>query len=269
MVKLPFISWFGGKYRLVKHLLPLIPQHTTYVEVFGGGANLLINKSQSKVEIYNDIHDGLVAIYRSLRNHPQEFKKLLELTPYARAEYDECVHYADCDSELEKARRFFTMLRSSYGSIEGGGFCNPNKRSPAFRSACNRIDEYIKRFEFVCIENSDFKKLIERYDHIKNDTFFYIDPPYLQETRQSFNDYRFELDNQMHVDLIDMLLKTKSKVLLSGYDNSIYSKLESAGWHKKQFETYCSTGLNKDGSRPKRTETVWFNYEIKGITTNE
>lgn len=49
------IVWFGGKGHIVNKLLPLIPSHKIYVEPFGGGANLLIAKEPSPVEIYNDL----------------------------------------------------------------------------------------------------------------------------------------------------------------------------------------------------------------------
>ena len=37
---LPIIPWMGGKRRLAKHLLPMFPEHSCYVELFSGGAAL-------------------------------------------------------------------------------------------------------------------------------------------------------------------------------------------------------------------------------------
>jgi len=36
----PLIPWIGGKRRLAKHLLPLFPVHSCYVEPFCGAAAL-------------------------------------------------------------------------------------------------------------------------------------------------------------------------------------------------------------------------------------
>ena len=76
----------GGKFFLVKKLLPLIPPHEVYVEVFGGAANLLFNKPPSKVEVYNDINSELVNFFRVLRDDVKWkiLQEKLLLTPYSR-----------------------------------------------------------------------------------------------------------------------------------------------------------------------------------------
>lgn len=33
----PIVPWIGGKRRLLRYILPLLPEHTTYVEPFVGG----------------------------------------------------------------------------------------------------------------------------------------------------------------------------------------------------------------------------------------
>lgn len=57
------IRWLGGKGLIVAKLLPLIPPHRIYVEPFGGGANLLLAKEPSLVEVYNDLDSGLVNFF--------------------------------------------------------------------------------------------------------------------------------------------------------------------------------------------------------------
>jgi len=61
---------------MVNKLLPLIPKHHTYVEVFGGAANLLLAKEPSAVEVYNDIDSGLVNFFRVIRDK-DKFKRFM------------------------------------------------------------------------------------------------------------------------------------------------------------------------------------------------
>jgi hypothetical protein len=73
--------------------------------------------------------------------------------------------------------------------------------------------------------------------------------------------------------LINRLLTIKAKVLLSGYASPLYAELEKNGWQRKDWETCCAaagrtrlTGILGKGSTrrtQKRTETIWFNYEVK------
>lgn len=61
----PLLSWPGGKSRLLKKLLPMIPPHVCSCEVFGGSLAWTLAKERSQVEIVNDINGDLVALYRN------------------------------------------------------------------------------------------------------------------------------------------------------------------------------------------------------------
>ena len=73
MARLCFFPYIGGKYNLLKALLPLVPRHHIYVEVFGGAANLLFNKPPSPVEVYNDIDGELVNLFLVVRDRSKDF----------------------------------------------------------------------------------------------------------------------------------------------------------------------------------------------------
>jgi len=50
----PPITYYGGKQSMVKEILPLIPEHNSYVEAFVGGGAIFWNKPPSKLETIND-----------------------------------------------------------------------------------------------------------------------------------------------------------------------------------------------------------------------
>lgn len=272
------IYWFGGKRYLINKLLPLIPEHRTYVEVFGGAAWLLLSKPPSPVEVYNDIDSRLVNLFRVLRDPEKfaEFQRLAALTPYSREEWEWCYYHQDeGDDDVEQAWHFFVVIRQSFAGKGGDWGYNVRDSSrgmsgvvSAYLSSIERLPEVHARFMRVQIEHDDFRNLIRRYD--SPETFFYLDPPYVPTTRRG-GGYRHEMSHEDHEDLVRLLLGIQGKALLSGYDNPIYKALEDAGWKRLNFEAVChaagrtrQSGLQGEGkvlATQKRVESVWFNYE--------
>lgn len=270
------IIWFGGKGNMVAKLLKFIPLHKTYVEVFGGGASLLFAKRPSPVEVYNDIDSGLVNFFRVLRDRDkfQKFYEKVCLTPYSREEYDYCRStWKDCEDEVERAYRWFVVARMSFSGNFGNSWAfNVSASAKGIAKKCSAwlgvIDELPlmhQRFMTVQVEHKDFRDLIRTYD--TKDTFFYLDPPYVPETRKG-GKYKHEMTDKDHEDLVEILLGIKGKAMLSGYTNRIYKRLEDEGWIRHDFETVCyavgrtrGTGIlgkNAALEKQKRIESIWL-----------
>jgi DNA adenine methylase len=60
----PPLTYYGGKQRLVKFILPKIPPHTLYVEPFLGGGAIFWNKEPSKGEVLNDVNGEIINFYQ-------------------------------------------------------------------------------------------------------------------------------------------------------------------------------------------------------------
>ena len=60
------ISYYGGKQMMLPHILPLIPEHRTYVEPFFGGGAVFWMKPPSEYEVVNDINSRLITFYKAL-----------------------------------------------------------------------------------------------------------------------------------------------------------------------------------------------------------
>jgi len=270
------IIWFGGKGNMVAKLLKFIPSHRTYVEVFGGGASLLFAKEPSPVEVYNDIDSGLVNFFRVLRDKDkfQKFYEKVCLTPYSREEYNYCrATWQNCEDEVERAYRWFVVARMSFSGDFGHSWsfkvtasCKGMAAScSAWLSVIEELPLMHQRFMTVQIEHKDFRDLIRTYD--TKDTFFYLDPPYVPETR-SWGKYKHDCTDKDHKDLVEILLNIKGKAMLSGYANRIYKRLEDEGWIRHDFETTChavgrtkQTGILGEGTakeKHKRVESIWL-----------
>jgi len=69
MIRSP-IKWVGGKSKLRKVIIPMIPEHKCYVEVFGGAAWVLFGKPPSQIEVLNDIDEDLINFFEVVKTNP-------------------------------------------------------------------------------------------------------------------------------------------------------------------------------------------------------
>ena len=260
------IPYVGGKLSKLDFLLPLVPNHKTYIEPFGGSGALLLNKPKSKVEIYNDLDGELVNFFCVLRNHYNEFIKRFEYLPLMSEEefYIRKKEMGKGD-DITRAVNYIYCLMNSF-SNKFSTFRYAYNKKQFTLSKLKTLQLISKRLKEVVILHRDAIKILNtllKSTAEFNKVFIYLDPPYLEETLTS-NSQLYRVPNHkddFHSRLLDLMLeldKKGVKMLLSGYDNNLYNRLK--GWNTKEFETV--TTLN-NFKHSKRIEKVWFNYDIK------
>src|SRR6266498_1364876 len=85
--KLIAFGWYGGKFSHLNWLLPLLPNCHHYCEPFAGSAAVLLNRTPSPVETYNDIDGEVVNFFRVLRDQKERLIEAIGLTPFSREEF--------------------------------------------------------------------------------------------------------------------------------------------------------------------------------------
>lgn len=254
-IKHPVLKYYGSKFRLAKWIIEHFPKHRHYVEPFGGGASVLLIKEPSRLETYNDLNDQIVNFFRVLRERPAELVHQVNLTPWARAEYEYCLDEIETDNPVEMACRLFFRLWMSIGSqfkTAKGSWrrysCGKRAVNPTARE--ETLFEASKRLQLVQIEKRDAFKLIRELD--TPETLFYLDPPYVPSTRIVKKAYSHEMDNDAHREFAELLYNVQGYVVLSGYPSEIYAELfEAKGWLRTDKETLAMSGA-------KRTECLWL-----------
>lgn len=255
----PVLRYPGGKWKVASWIIEHFPQHEVYVEVFGGGASVLMRKAPSRTEVYNDIESRIVNVFRVLRDpiKSEELLRQLELTPFASAEYASCYAEEPRD-DVDAARQ---MIFRSFAGVGSDSVNRNNGFRRGFKNkkldAANIMSSYVEILPFftdrlrdVIIENLDWRKLLIIYD--STETLFYVDPPYLAETRTSRTvRYIHEMKDQDHLDLLNQLKSLKGNVILSGYWSEMYSELLS-GWQS------ASKIVPQAGSTTSRAEWIWI-----------
>lgn len=259
------ITWFGGKSALAERIAQVFPSHRTYVEPFGGSMAVLLAKTPSPVEVYNDLDRGLVNLFRVVRDPDsmERLRRLLDLTPYARAEFAMAAEPAA--DPVEAARRFMVRQRQSYSGVNRAwGFVVDDAHAKAstilrWEKGIEVLPEVCRRIRDVQIENDDWRKVLARYD--RKQTLFYLDPPYVPDTRVD-GKYAHELTLADHVELAAALLEIKGKAVLSGYRHDCYAPLEAAGWQRLEWDVKC---MVVPGRKSARTECLWLSPRAQRI----
>lgn len=261
------IRYYGSKGTFQNEILNRFPETSTYdsyIEVYGGGASVLFGiKDIKPVEIYNDIEENVYSLMKVLQDKKsfEKFKFMCDVTHHSRQlnnEYRLKLRENNLDL-IDRAFMFYYLTRTSFNGL--GGYSCPivirrkmSKGVSDYLSSVDKLEEYHQRLSKVQIENIDGVELLKK--HNNENVFAYLDPPYALETRTSAR-YKKDFTDEQQTELIDFLLTTKQKILLSGYRCEEYKRLENNDWIVEDFEVK----ITKQGKSSTKIETLWRNYE--------
>jgi DNA adenine methylase len=206
------LSYIGGKRRIAKQLISLIPPHTTYVEPFAGGAQVFFHKPRSKVEVLNDLDEEIINFLRVCQRHPAELTRILRWQPASRRLFEWHARQSpDVLTDVERAAQFFYSQKNTWGGkrVQRNfhfSVAKPPSYSP--HRLPKHLAEVAERLDGVQLESASYEKIFRRYD--RQATFFYCDPPYVDAHlyQHNFSDAEFER-------LADLLRGLKGRFLLS------------------------------------------------------
>jgi len=233
------------------------------VEPFGGAMSVLLRKSRSPLEVYNDLNGGVVNFFQVLREQPDELIRAITLTPWSRAEYE--LAQEQSDDPVEEARRFYVSAWQGFGGgrarwrqgwryqVRSGTLWKPSSMS--FRNT-DHLWTIVDRLRGVQIECRDALQVIRQCD--APTTLFYLDPPYVWGTRSKWRDiYAVEMSDEDHEELADLVMGLEGMVLISGYPSGLYTWwYERRGW--RRVETQARTNGGGAISSVSRTEALWI-----------
>ena len=256
----PILKYPGAKWRLAEWIIERMPPHIGYVEPFFGSGAVFFNKSPSQIETINDIDGRIVRFFRVCREKPEELSRAIALTPWSREEFNECDFCDETVDDVEAARQFAVRCWQTFGARTK---CKTGWRHTVAKNASHGPDnprmwlrlpqivfEVSERLVDAQIENRPAIDVINNNDG--ENVLIYADPPYLKETRTLNGDqYRYEMTNSDHEQLLSTLKKHSGMVLISGYNCEMYRDMLS-GWTIESVKTKAERGV-------LRTEFLWSN----------
>ncbi len=262
----PAFRYHGGKWRIAPWIISFFPDHEKYIEPFGGAASVLLRKEPSHIEIYNDVSNRLVRFFETIRNQSMrnELIESMRFTPYSREVFDlsQNTKNSKTSSAVEDARNILILSAMGFSSDAISrkgktGFRTHPDAVSAFNNDFDHLHNIAKRLKSVVIENKPALEIIKNYESI--DSLIYVDPPYVLSTRNNkLGGYSHELTTKDHEALLDVLIKSPAKVIVSGYKTDIYCD-KLADWKIVNFNALAQS--NK-GSIHK-TEYLWINQKAQ------
>lgn len=261
----PLLRYLGSKWRLAPWVIRHFPRHEIYVEPCGGAAAVLLQKDRCRSEVYNDIDGELVNLFAVLRSDTAgELIQRVALTPYARAEY--VLAHLPCDDPMERARRLLVRSHMGHGTRgtrvdRAAGFRSDGKTGSTrvageWSEFPKALELVVDRLRGVSLDCKPAVDLVAYWDDPK--VLVYLDPPYLPETRsdkakqaEGYHTYACEMTEVDHVKLLESARRSRSMVLISGYDSSLYNEALQ-GWRKVTIAARAH-------GNAKRLEVLWIN----------
>ena len=238
------LAYIGGKSKLAKTIIEMIPKHTAYCEAFAGAAWVFFRKEPSKYEVINDLDSDLVCFYRVLQNHLEEFLKQFKWLLASREWFEDFKRQqvAGGLTDIQRAARYYYMQRMCFGGrVRGRTFGTSPMTHP--RINLLRIEEELSevhlRLAGVTIEHLHWQQFIKTYDKIG--TLFYLDPPYY---KAPYYNHNFDLADFQ--ELANTLQGLKAHFILSINDHlEMRNVFKSFNQKQTSLNYTVSRGKNK------------------------
>lgn len=241
-----------------------MPPHQVYLEPFFGSGGVFFAKAPAKVETINDIDNQVVNLFKVIREQPEELARLVYWTPWARKEYQDLLtsardeeYFKTTGDPLEDARRLLVrlwMARGGKTSDRSGWRHNIQAKvgnccAKVWHKIPERILAVAQRLKDAQIECRPALELIERYRY--SEVLIYADPPYVLDTRREKRQYKNEMTDVDHLELLEALDRHPGPVLLSGYACPLYDD-QLKHWERRTCRAMAEGGR-------EREEVLWLN----------
>lgn len=268
------LKMFGGKHYLARKIARLFPPHTHYVEPYAGGLSVLLAQNpEGRSEVVNDINGGLMNFWRVLQSnaHYCEFQRIVEAVPFSQDEWRNATAWLNAEGCKDGAcvvwavNYFIACRQSLSGRMRNFSALSKtrtrrgmNEQVASWLSAVDGLADVHARLQRVVIYNMEALDVISRED--SSDTLFYLDPPYMAQTRRSPDVYDDEMTNEQHQRLLETIILARGKVAISGYHCELYDAMLKH-WHCTEWE--IPNHASHTDKKRVMTECVWTNFPVE------
>jgi DNA adenine methylase len=243
----------GGKSRIANRLIPMFPEHRTYVEVFAGGAAVFWAKTKEGSEVLNDMDSDISGAFTFIRDiTPAQIAELKRMNWKVSLAHRKALRASKPSSPAARFHRM-AMLRYS------GFMCNPDggidpKQVGLTLRLIDRIPRAKERLAGVKIHGEDYRSVIKKYDG--PDVFFFMDPPYTK-TDQNLGERGFD-----HGEFWKTLGAMKGKFMVT------YDVPDPGRKHNLKILEHAVTDGRGGSNRVYKTHVI-TNYKTKRVSKTD
>ena len=260
----PPIKIHGGKHYLASRILSTFTDHTTYVEAFGGGLSVFLDKRPCERSVIHDSNPGLYDLYYALKHEAEWMIAAVNRLPYTKEVFERSSIEAITRNDDVSMRALGTIIRSRFSR---GGMGKDFAWSDRLRGGqpgdVNSWETYkallpkiaAKLADAVIIDPMSGWDVMELND--SETTLHYADPPYLHATRTARKVYEYEMSEADHLRFLATCNGLRGKVYISGYRSEMYDDLlPQTRWERVDFDMPNHSGQGE--KKQRRVECLWI-----------
>jgi len=269
----PLIPWPGGKRKIIKTIVPLIPTYNTYFEPFiGAGAIFLAHKP--KKAVISDINPDIINMWIQIKYFPEKLISSLTSHKISKEYWNKINKKFPTlkQGTVERCSAFCYLIRYGFASLfklnNDGTFKNTFTTKETKSIPFKQQIENIKNIsEYL---NSNKIKIIHKgYIHVvknaRSKDFIYLDPPYVSLAKKTPLMYETDFDHNKLCEIYKSLSNRGVKCMMSNINSAIITKPLKL-YNIKRIILNTSWSLNEKEYKHKnnrRTEILIINYVIK------
>lgn len=260
------ITYYGGKQQLASQIIAMIPPHKIYCEPFFGGGAVFFAKGASFLEVINDKNDLLITFYKQCMTNFDNLQQKIITTLHSESEYNKAKRIYNNPKYHKKIDIAWAVWMVTNMSVMGtprGGWKRDNGSGGSHicigmenhRSAFTKqVHNRLKHVQISCRDAID---VIRERDTA--DTFFYLDPPYINCGQKHYKGYTTK---DFH-ELLETLSGIQGRFVLSNFWSDILGQyIERQKWNYKVIERKCMIPAMIQQPRRKK-EVLTYNFDIE------
>ena len=237
------------------------PEHADlFIDTFAGSGVAGLNAPIPTV-ILNDLNPTIYNLHLTVKQeNPFLLATLLEELEISEEEFNRQQAILDSHqaTPIDKAVAALYIYNNSFNAA-GKQFANRHQDHISLSIGDSLLAAH-QRLKHATILNEPALDIVAQYKDFPK-ALLYLDPPYLDQTREAKRVYKCEMSEPAaHAELLKAIIDSKAKILLSGYESELYDSLLLPNGFNKHLLLTTFKASSPNQKKPEAREFIYKNY---------